>query len=260
MQLFSKEHFQLVVLQKLKDWEMEKSYMRKHTCLLDNHQRSHYDTITIGPEGMMNWVLQLNNSQSVNLFDSLVEKFNTKRSPNQPNQSPNQFVIDQGNLMSETAQVHTQWKNNMLLKNIMKLRHSTRTTSSTVQSTRRTSTSTFQDYHILQWNNCMAPAFEIWFRKSRTTLIGMHFKVIFNNVNNSILSAKNHKTWLKQLETSNCVNYSMWNPTHSAKYACRTGTSALSTARAGTSCGMDQMRTRSSSSTLLISFRFPATT
>ena len=31
-----------------------------------------------------------------------------------------------------------------------KLRHSTRTTSSTVQSTRRTLTSTFQDYQILQ--------------------------------------------------------------------------------------------------------------
>ena len=34
----------------------------------------------------------------VRLFDSLEEKFNTKRSPNQPNQSQNQSVIDQGNL------------------------------------------------------------------------------------------------------------------------------------------------------------------
>ena len=25
--------------------------MRNHTCLLDHHQRSHYDTITIGPRG-----------------------------------------------------------------------------------------------------------------------------------------------------------------------------------------------------------------
>ena len=32
--------------------------MRNHTCLLDHHQRSHYDTITIGPEGKFNWVLQ----------------------------------------------------------------------------------------------------------------------------------------------------------------------------------------------------------
>ena len=37
--------------------------MKKHTCHLDLHQRSHYDTITIGPEEMMNWDLQLNNSQ-----------------------------------------------------------------------------------------------------------------------------------------------------------------------------------------------------
>ena len=51
------------------------------------------------------------------------------------------LTMDQGNLMSVTA-------NNMLLKNIVKLRHSTRTTSSIVQSTRRTSTSTFQDHHI----------------------------------------------------------------------------------------------------------------
>ena len=131
--------------------------MRNHTCLFDHHQRSHYDTNTIGPEGMMNWVPQLNSSQSVKLFDSLVEKFNAQRSPNQPNQNPicdrsgkpDMFVfkgetsrsheinekglheelgssdrgnlidclktpvlskatMDQGNLMSETAQVHTQ--------------------------------------------------------------------------------------------------------------------------------------------------------
>ena len=81
--------------------KIEKSYMRNHTCLLDHHQRFHYDTITIGPEGMMNWALQLNNSQSVKLFDSLEEKFNTKRSPNQPNQNPNQSVIDRGNLITQ---------------------------------------------------------------------------------------------------------------------------------------------------------------
>ena len=65
---------------------------------------------------------------------------------------------------------------------------------------------------------------------------------------------------LKQLETSNCVNYSMWNPKHSPKYVCRTGTSASSTARAGISCEMERKRTRSTSSTLLTSFRFPITT
>ena len=33
--------------------------MRNHTCLLDHHQRSHYDTITIGPKGKFNWVLKV---------------------------------------------------------------------------------------------------------------------------------------------------------------------------------------------------------
>ena len=41
-------------------------------------------------------------------------------------------------------------KEHFLLNTIVTLRYSTRTTSSTVQSTRRTSTSTFQDCHILQ--------------------------------------------------------------------------------------------------------------
>ena len=35
------------------------------------------------------------------------------------------------------------------------------------------------------------------FRRSRTTLSDMHFKVIFNNIDNSILSAKNHETLIK---------------------------------------------------------------
>ena len=38
-------------------------------------------------DALHHWVLQLINSQKVRLFDSLEEKFNTKRSPNQPNQS-----------------------------------------------------------------------------------------------------------------------------------------------------------------------------
>ena len=63
--------------------------MKDDTCLLDHHQRSHSDTITIGPEGMINWVLQLNNSQLGNSFNSLLEKFNVLNSPNQPNPNPN---------------------------------------------------------------------------------------------------------------------------------------------------------------------------
>ena len=51
-----------------------------------------------GPEGMINWVLQLNNSQSGNSFNSLLEKHHVLNSPNQPNPNPNQSVIDRGNL------------------------------------------------------------------------------------------------------------------------------------------------------------------
>ena len=76
--------------------------MKNHIYLFDHNQRSHPDTI-IGPQGMMNWTLQLNNSQSVKSFNSLVEKFNM-HSPNQPNQNPNQSVIDRGN-MKDTEDV-----------------------------------------------------------------------------------------------------------------------------------------------------------
>ena len=127
------------------------------------------------------------------------------------------LTMDQGNLMTVTAQVHTQWKNNMLLTNIVKLRHSTRTTNSIVQSKRRTLTSTFQAYRILQWNNHMASTFKIWFRKSRTTRIGTLFKETYNKVNHSIPAAKNQKKRFMKLGTSTCVNYLIWNPKHSAK-------------------------------------------
>ena len=63
-----------------------------------------------------------------------------------------------------------------------------------------------------------------------------------------------------KLGTSNCVNYSIRNPKHSARYAYHTGTSASSTARAGTSCATEQRRTRNLSSTPWISSRFPTTT
>ena len=180
--------------------------MKNRTYLLDHHQRSHYDTMTIGPEGMMKWVLQLNNSQSVNSFNSLLEKFNVLNSPNQPNPNPNQSVIDQGNLRIQnmfllikvkrpvpTRSMKSDCTKNLVLQidrenlrnclktfvlsmltmeqgnlwsqasssthivkeqfvpeEIVTLHHLTRTKSSTVQSTRRTLTSTLQEYRIQQ--------------------------------------------------------------------------------------------------------------
>ena len=103
MQLFFKEHFQLVAFQKLKDWRLEKFRMKDHTCLLDHHQRSHWDTITIGLEGMKNWVLQLNNSHLENSFNSLSEKHHVSIFPNQPNPNPIQSVIDRGNLRTQNV-------------------------------------------------------------------------------------------------------------------------------------------------------------
>ena len=75
---------------------------------------------------MKNWVLQLNNTQSGNSFNSLVE-FKTKRSPNQPNQDPIQSVIDQGNLstrrtcllLKETRPVLTRSMKNVCKKNLV---------------------------------------------------------------------------------------------------------------------------------------------
>ena len=207
---------------------------------------------------------------------SLEEKFNTQRSPNLPNQSQNQSVIDQCNLIiclkipvlnkltmdqgNLTAQVHGQWKNNMLLTNIVKLRHSTRTTSSIVQSTRGTLTSTFQAYRIPQWNNNTAQRSRLDSKKSRTTRIGTLFNETYNEVNHSIPSAKNQKKWFMKLGTSNCVNYSIWNPKPSPKYVYHTGTSASSIARAGTSRATERRRTRNLSSTPWIFFRFRITT
>ena len=105
---------------------------------------------------------------------------------------------------------HTQWKNNLFLQNIVKLHHLTRTTSSTVQPTKRTLTSTFQECQIWQWNDHMASTFTTWFRRSRTTVSDRHFKVIFNNIDHSIHSAKNQKTWFVKLGTSNCGTTRCW--------------------------------------------------
>ena len=52
------------------------------------------------------------------------------------------------------------------------------------------------------------------------------------------------KDVIREFGTSNCANYSMWNPKHSAKYVYHTGTSASSIARAGTSCETERRRTR----------------
>ena len=80
--------------------------MRKHTCHLDLRQRSLYVTI-----GQKNWVQKLIDNRKKKLPDSLEkkllnsheEKFLDKQNySNQPNQSQNQSVIDQSNLITNT--------------------------------------------------------------------------------------------------------------------------------------------------------------
>ena len=170
------------------------------------------------------------------------------------------LTMEEGNLWSQNSSSAHTVKEQFAPEENRDIASFKRTTSSTVQSTRRTLTSTFQDYRIRQWNDHMASTFKIWFRRSRTTLSDKHFKMIFNNIDNSILSAKNHKTWLKQLETLHCVNYSMLNPKHNAKHVWRTGTSASSAARAVTSYEMILQWTRSTSSQFLTSSLFRTTT
>ena len=256
MQLFFEARFQLIAFKKLKDWKLEKSCTRNDTCLLGHHQRSHWNTITIGPKGMIIWVLQLNNSQLGNSFNSLLEKHLVLSFPSQSNPNPIQSVIDQGNLRTQNvflwreekrpvhkrsminvctknlvlqmeqgnlwnclktfascmftmeqgnlwnrAQAHTQWKN-LFLPNIVTLHHPTRTTSSTVQATRRTSTSTSQECRIRRWNDRIVSTFKIWFRRSRTTLSDKHFRVIFKNIEHSTFSAKHRRTRSKPLENT----------------------------------------------------------
>ena len=52
---------------------------------------------------MINWVLQLNNSQLESSFYSLLEKHHMSVFPNQPNPNPIQSVIDRGNLSTQNV-------------------------------------------------------------------------------------------------------------------------------------------------------------
>ena len=115
MQSSFKEHFQLLVSQKLSDWRLEKSHLRKYTCHLDHHQRSRYVTIEI--EAKFHWFLQLINNQKAKLFDNHKKKLpNEQNSSNLPNQSQSQSVIDQGNLITHKMCLLSKVKRPVLKK------------------------------------------------------------------------------------------------------------------------------------------------
>ena len=73
------------------------------------------------------------------------------------------LTIDQGNLINMKSHYEQP------LKYIVRSRRSTPTMSWFVKDLRKTWTSNFQDCHIPLWSNCRVPAFENWFRRSRTT-------------------------------------------------------------------------------------------
>ena len=75
--------------------------------------------------------------------------------------------------------------------------------SSTLRWMTTTLISTSQACRTRWWNHHMASTFTTWFRRSRINLNEKHFKVIFNNIEHSIPSAKSQKMRLKLLGTLN---------------------------------------------------------
>ena len=251
MQSSCKKHFQLIVVQKLWDWRLEKSYMRNHTCLLDHHDW------TRGNDELGSTVEQQPVGKIVRQSCGEVQRATFS----QPTQNPNQSVIDQGNLiarkmfvvkgetsrsheidekgfhgelcssdrsgqpeitlsvikahnLSENTRVgqthdgsgqldecnsssaHTQWKNHMLLTNIVKLRHSTRTTSSTCNQ---------RGGHWLQHSRRTAFYSETnaWRQRSR---LDSENREPPESARSSRRPTKNQKKWFMKLGTSSCVN------------------------------------------------------
>ena len=97
MQSFFNKDFKLIVFQKLLDWRLEKSEMKKHTCHLDLHQRSYYAT-----NGQRNWVQNMLNDQKDKLS-------NNPEISNRTNQFQTQIMmIERSNPLSELTR--EPWK------------------------------------------------------------------------------------------------------------------------------------------------------
>ena len=119
------------------------------------------------------------------------------------------------------------------------------------------------DEENIDFNHSRSAKFKQW-KRSHDVNVQNLIQKIENNPQRQALQSdfKQHRQFnpfskesqdvIKQLEALDCVNYSMLNPTHSAKHACRSGTSASSTACVVTSYEMMRQRTRSTSSQFLI--------
>ena len=174
--------------------------MKGDICLLDHHQKSHWNTITIGLKGMINWVLELNNSQLRNSFNSLLEKHHNQSKPNP--------IFDRSvkpeNLSEDIRVKHAHDGTGQLVEQSSSSAHTV--PEQFVPEENRDTASFNADnvfnraidkgYHILLWNDHMTSTFKTWFRRSWTTLNEKHFKVIFNNIDHSTLCEKAHvKMW-----------------------------------------------------------------
>ena len=262
MQSSFKEHFQLIVFQKLSDRRLEKSYMRKHTCHHDHHQRSRY--VTIGLERKFHWSLQLINNQKEKLFDSHKKKLpDEQNSSNQPNQSRSQIVIDQGNLITRKTCLLLKVKRPVLKRSMWNL--FTKNSVLQIDQGNLISRKTWLVFkHVRLKRIRMLELNKLMIDQGNLINAAMQIDTLsnetYNKVNHLIPSVKNQNEWFMKLGTSNCAKYSIWNPKRSAKYVYHTGTSASSNARAVTSCEKVQRRIRNSSSTRWTSFLFLITT
>ena len=119
-----------------------------------------------------------------------------------------------GPVESSSASTHTQWKNNLFQPNIVTLYHLTRT-SSTLQP---------MDFNIPGVPNSMVKRSHGVNVHNLIQKIENHpqrqaLQVIFNNIEHSILSSKNHAMRLQLLGTLNCAIQSTWSRNLSAKHA-----------------------------------------
>ena len=244
MQLFFKEHFWFIVFQKLKDWKLEKCCMKDDICLLDHHQRSHWEhdhnwsegndqlgsTVEHQPVGKLVqqsfgeaprdesskpsqskpnpicdrtgkpvetervFVEKGKTSHSQEIVGKrLQEELGSSDRTGKPVKCEEKRVLKDPRSNGETCgrEARTKCKK-LVLSNILIVHRQTRT-SSTLQSMRKTLTSTSQACRTRWWNDHMASTFTTWFSRSRITLNDKHFKVIFNNIEHSILSSKESK-------------------------------------------------------------------
>ena len=166
-------------------------------------------------------------------------------------QNPNQFLIDQGNLMARTVTID---QGNLMA--CLKIRIK----SLFVKLRRRILTSIFQGYQHSTVKQLHGASVRELIQKienhpRRQALQRDLQNQQFNPFRKESKELIHEVGW-----ESNCVNYSIWNPKRSAKYAYHTGTSASSIARAGSSCETRMRKTRSTSSTPWTSSLFPITT